>query len=102
MLIEVLEVDCPPERREAFMARDADIWTAALAQQPGFIAKEVWTGRDDRAGMIIVIRWETLDHWKAFPSALAQELDQKMGDLLMPLTCHTYLVGRSTDSAVRA
>src|SRR5713226_6225976 len=99
MFIELLEVACPSELREAFMVRDADVWTAALARQPGFIDKEVWTCQDDPTRLIIVIRWETADHWKAFPSALAQELDQKMGDLLMPLTCHTYALGRSTDWA---
>ena len=98
MLIEVLEVDCPPELREAFIARDAQTWTAALARQPGFIAKEVWASRDDPGRLILVIRWETLADWEAFPVELGRELDRAMGDLLLPLSCRTYESQRPANS----
>jgi len=96
MLIELLEVACPPELREAFIARDAETWTAALARQPGFIAKEVWASLDDPGRLILVIRWETRAHWQAFPVDLGRELDRAMGDLLLPLTCRTYESQRLT------
>jgi len=103
MVIEVLEASCPLELREAFLVRDAETWTAALSRQPGFISKEVWASREDPSLVILVIRWETMAHWQAFPNALAHALDEGMGELLLPLKCHTYetLIQPTADGPAR-
>lgn len=42
MVIEFLYFIVSPESREAFIARDADVWTAGVAQQAGYLGKEAW------------------------------------------------------------
>ena len=96
MIIEVLKVTCPPELREAFIARDAEVWTPALAKQSGFISKEVWASLEDPSQVTLVIRWESWAHWKAFPAAWSKVLDAQMGDLLMLVNCQSYEVAHPT------
>jgi uncharacterized protein (TIGR03792 family) len=73
MEIEWLKFRVNPDRREEFVQKDAEIWTAALSQYPGFISKEVWISPDDLAEVVQVIRWETFEQWQAIPP---QELEQ--------------------------
>jgi uncharacterized protein (TIGR03792 family) len=85
MVIEFLTFTVPIEKRAAFLARDAEVWTAALALQAGYVNKEVWVGAADPTQVTCVIRWESLAHWKRFPESRQKELDDQMGDLLMPV-----------------
>lgn len=86
MVIEFLTFTVPVDRRTAFLARDAEVWTAGLAQQPGFLDKEVWVAADDPTQVTCVIRWASLAEWKTFPDSRLRELDAQMGDLLMPVS----------------
>lgn len=86
MVIEFLTFTVPVERRAAFLARDAQIWTTGLAQHPGYLGKEIWAAADDPTQVTCVIRWASLAEWKAFPEARIKELDAQMGDLLMPVS----------------
>jgi uncharacterized protein (TIGR03792 family) len=92
MVIEMLRVTCPPEKRAAFIQRDAEVWTRGLMRHPGFLGKEVWTNPATPSEIILVMRWESLAHWKSFPQEWSRELDAQMGDLLMPLRCEAYEV----------
>lgn len=93
MVIEFLTFTVPVEQRAAFLARDAEVWTAGLAQQPGYLGKEVWVEAENPTQVTCVIRWESLAQWKAFPQARLQELDAQMGGLLMPVSsCRTFEV----------
>lgn len=92
MVIELLRVTCPKEKQAAFIQRDSEVWTPALASHAGFLGKEVWVSSDSPNELAFVIRWESMEPWKTFPAELALKLDGQMGDLLMPLTCETYEV----------
>ncbi len=84
MVIEWLKVQVDPEKRELFVQKDAEIWTAALSKYPGFLSKEVWISPEDLSELIIVTHWASLDKWKSIPEADLQRIeaqfDQAMGD----------------------
>ena len=82
MVIEWLRFEVPPALRVAFLERDAQVWTRALAQYPGFISKETWFEPESN-DTFAVIRWETLEHWKSIPRSDLEFLDDEMGTLLM-------------------
>ena len=79
MVIELLKFQISPELQEKYILMDAEIWTAALAKYPGFISKEVWINPNDSKEVVLVIRWETREHWKAIPQsdleAIATQFD---------------------------
>jgi uncharacterized protein (TIGR03792 family) len=73
MVIEWLKFRVQPEIREKFIEQDQAIWTKALATQSGFLDKEVWINPDVADEIIVVIRWQTREQWKAIaPELLAQ------------------------------
>jgi uncharacterized protein (TIGR03792 family) len=77
VIIELLKVKVPPEQREKYIQKDAEIWTAALAKHPGFLGKEVWINPNDATEVIMVIRWATKEAWKAIPEAELQAIERK-------------------------
>jgi uncharacterized protein (TIGR03792 family) len=83
VVIELLKVKIPPAQREKYIHKDAEIWTTALAQYPGFLGKEVWINPNDPTEVILVIRWATREQWKAIPQqdleAIAQKFNQTLG-----------------------
>jgi uncharacterized protein (TIGR03792 family) len=73
MVIEWLKFRVQPEVREKFVEQDQAIWTKALATQSGFLSKEIWINPDIPDEIILVIRWQTREQWKAIaPELLAQ------------------------------
>ncbi len=72
------------------MVRNGEVWTPVLERQKGFISKETWVDLNDPDRVTLVIRWASLDHWRAFPPELGKQLDVQMGDLLSPLICEAY------------
>ncbi len=89
-VIELLRIRCHPGRREEFLARDAEIWTPALARHEGFIAKEVWSSLEDPDLVTIVVRWASMGKWEAFPMLLCCELDERMADVQASVACEAY------------
>ncbi|MGF1493507.1 MAG: TIGR03792 family protein [Microcoleaceae cyanobacterium] len=85
MVIEWLEFRIPPDKQEAFIQRDEEVWTQGLKQLQGFIGKEVWTD-PNRERVILVIRWETREAWKSVPARTIRALDRQMGELRYPIT----------------
>ncbi|HAT14309.1 MAG TPA: TIGR03792 family protein [Microcoleaceae bacterium UBA11344] len=84
MVIEGLKFQVPPEKWEAFIRRDEEVWTAGLRSFPGFLGKEIWVDPVQNE-VVIVIRWQTKELWKSVPQSVIDELDAKMGDLQMPI-----------------
>jgi uncharacterized protein (TIGR03792 family) len=84
MVIEWLKFNVLPEFRETFVQKDAEIWTATLAQYPGFLSKEVWISPDDLSEAIVVIRWQSLEQWQAVPAEVLEQTEatfrSAMGD----------------------
>ncbi|MDJ0732724.1 MAG: TIGR03792 family protein [Nostocaceae cyanobacterium] len=83
MVIELLKFKIPPEQREIFIQKDAEVWTTALAKYPGFLGKEVWINPNDPKEVIMLVHWANREQWKAIPQieldAIAEEFDQSLG-----------------------
>jgi uncharacterized protein (TIGR03792 family) len=82
VVIEELTLTMPPARVEAFLARDAEVWTTFLADQAGFAGKEVWLPPDRPGTVVAIIRWETMDQWKAITPEQVAAVDTEMGGLV--------------------
>ncbi|WP_017318064.1 TIGR03792 family protein [Mastigocladopsis repens] len=82
MIIELLKVKVPPEQREKYIQKDAEIWTAALAKHPGFLGKEVWSNPKDATEVVLVIHWATKEHWKAIPQVELEAIEQKFSEAM--------------------
>lgn len=91
-VIEMLRAKCAPGRRAEWLARDAAIWTPALAAHDGYISKEVWPSIDHPDEVVIIVRWESLAQWKSFPDELNQALDAKMTDVQLAITSEALAV----------
>ena len=85
-VIELLRVKCVPGRRDEWLARDAEVWTPALAAHDGYLSKEVWPSIDHPDDVVIIVRWESLAQWKTFPDDLSLKLDARMQDVQRELT----------------
>lgn len=82
MIIELLKVKVPPEQREKYIQKDAEIWTSALAQYPGFLGKEVWINSQDATEVVLVIHWATRQQWKEIPQAELEVIERKFTQAL--------------------
>lgn len=80
MIIEWLRFKVPPEKREAFIQRDEEVWTAGLKNFPGFLGKEILVDSVENE-VVMLIRWESREKWKSVPQSTIDELDRQMGDL---------------------
>jgi uncharacterized protein (TIGR03792 family) len=85
MIIEWLRFKVPPEKWEAFIQRDEEVWTAGLKNFPGFLGKEIWVDSVENE-VVMLIRWETRDQWKSVLQSTIDELDRQMGDLQIAIT----------------
>lgn len=77
MIIEWLKVKVPPEKQEHYVQKDAEIWSAALSQYPGYIGKEVWVNPQDETELVMVIYWESKAAWKAVPASVLEATDRR-------------------------
>jgi uncharacterized protein (TIGR03792 family) len=84
MVIEWLKVRVSPDLREKFIQQDAEIWTSMLAKYPGFLSKEVWINPETPTEVVLIIRWASLEDWKAVPLdrlvQTEQQFNQAFGD----------------------
>lgn len=84
MVIEWLKFHVPHEVQDLFVEKDLAHWTQALAAQPGFVSKEVWTNPDCPEEIILVIRWRTHQQWKEicpqFLGAIEEAFRTAMGN----------------------
>jgi uncharacterized protein (TIGR03792 family) len=90
-VIEWLTFAVPADRHPDWIAADRAVWTPALAAQPGFLGKEVWTGREDPTHMSLIIRWNSYAEWKAVPPALLEATEAafraRLGAAFPVLSC---------------
>ncbi|MBD2449240.1 TIGR03792 family protein [Nostoc sp. FACHB-152] len=96
MVIELLKFQVDPNGRENFIQKDAEIWTTALAKYPGFLGKEVWINPNNATEVVFIIRWESLEQWKAIPQvdleAIEQKFAQTLGDIYQMVEVAEYQV----------
>jgi uncharacterized protein (TIGR03792 family) len=83
MVIELLKIKVPPEIQQEYIQKDAEIWTAALAEYPGFVSKQVWLDPNNPTEVTLVIYWQTRSQWKAIPqedlAVIEQRFTQQLG-----------------------
>ncbi len=77
MVIEWLKFRVSPTLRSQFLEADRAIWTAAFADYPGFLGKQVWSPPDDPEILVIVIQWQSRAIWQAFPGDRVVELNRQ-------------------------
>jgi uncharacterized protein (TIGR03792 family) len=76
VVVEWLKYQVPREWHEIFLKADADIWTAMLSGQAGFIQKQIWLTPEAPDVLNLLIFWETKAHWKTTPEARLRETQQ--------------------------
>jgi uncharacterized protein (TIGR03792 family) len=98
MVIEWLKFTVDPNARERFVQQDENIWTPMLARYPGFLGKQVWIGADRLDEIVLVMHWDTMEHWKAIPPERLQATEAKfraaMGDTYELVESKAYQVRR--------
>jgi uncharacterized protein (TIGR03792 family) len=77
MIIEWLKFKVFAQDQEFFLIKDAEIWTHNLRQYPGFLGKEIWLNPNHPDEMILLIRWQTLEQWKAIPQEVLEEIERQ-------------------------
>ncbi len=94
MVIEHLSFRIPMALQPRYLALDAEIWTATLATQDGFLGKETWADASDPDALHLIIRWTSHDHWHAVPKPLLADTDRRfnaaLGQAFPALTCTAY------------
>lgn len=92
-VIEELTLTIAPERRAAYLDRDAEVWTPYLEGRDGFLGKEAWLPDNQPDTIVFIIRWASMQQWKAITPQDVAEVDKQMGDLVVDsLTCRSYQV----------
>ncbi len=76
-VIEELTFEVSPERVADFLRHDADIWTALLAGQEGFLGKRVWTSPEHPGRVRLVIEWRSRAAWHAVPPEQLSQTDRR-------------------------
>lgn len=84
MVVEWLQFRVHPGTIEKFLAKDAEIWTSAIAQYPGFLGKEVWIAPHAPEEIAIVVRWKTRQQWKAIPQTALNETERQFAIAMGP------------------
>ena len=67
MVIEMLRIRVPVADQPRYLAADAAIWTQALAQNDGYLGKEIWSPHDDPEMLHLIIRWASRAAWHGVP-----------------------------------
>ncbi len=98
MIIEWLKFQVSVKSRDVFIELDRKIWTSVLAQFPGFLGKEVWISPDIPEEIILIIRWQTREQWKAVPLAILEETEQKFAQ---KMNNHFYRMIEAKEYQVR-
>lgn len=80
MTKEWLRYKVSRENIDYFLKADAEIWTAMLSRQPGFISKQTWLNPEQPEEVNLVICWQSKKHWKAISKTLLQETDKKFAE----------------------
>ncbi|OKH25004.1 TIGR03792 family protein [Chroogloeocystis siderophila] len=96
MVIELLKCKVDPNLREQYLQLDAEVWTKALAECPGFLGKEVWLNPHEASEVILVIRWATKEQWKAISDEFLNRIEQ----LFLQQMGRTYKIVESAEYQV--
>jgi len=79
-VVEHLRVKVPSEARQAWLEAERGSWDPWLAQQPGYLGRELLWDSEREEGTLL-IRWASREQWKQIPEAeieAVQELFEQL------------------------
>ena len=79
-VVEHLRVKVPAEGRQAWLAAEQGSWDPWLAQQDGFLDRQLLWDADREEGTLL-IRWASKDQWKAIPPEAVEAVQQRFEEL---------------------
>jgi uncharacterized protein (TIGR03792 family) len=94
VIVEELTLQVEAPDIEGFLEVDARVWTAFLAEQPGFVRKEVWVPADRPNTVVIVVWWASREQWKAISDETVAAVDRRMGEWFREPVVREYVVAR--------
>jgi uncharacterized protein (TIGR03792 family) len=80
-----------PDKVEAFISIDHEVWTTYLSSFDGFISKEVWINKNKPGEIHTILIWENLECWKGIP---LEQLKAKDTEFKTRLGCKCEIVRR--------
>ena len=75
-VIEHLRIQVPREGRQAWMKAERGSWEPWLAQQQGFVGRDLLWDPNSEEGTLL-IRWSSRDAWKAIPGEEVEAVQQR-------------------------
>ena len=79
-VIEHLRISVPAQGREAWLEAERGSWEPWLAQQTGFLGRELLWDPATEEGTLL-IRWSSRQAWKAIPSEQVAEVQDRFEQL---------------------
>ena len=79
-VIEHLRISVPAQGREAWLEAERGSWEPWLAQQTGFLGRELLWDPATEEGTLL-IRWSSRQAWKAIPSEQVEEVQNRFEQL---------------------
>ncbi len=95
MVVEMLTFTVAPHDQREWMEVEERTWSRFLEQQPGFVAKQVWTDRAHPDQIHCVITWADQAAWDAVPADRIDQVDADMGEWFRPCTMRAFDVART-------
>lgn len=78
LVVEELVFQVNPERLEAYMDGDYEIFTRGLEQYPGFAGSEIWVSADRPGYVRNIVFWADLASFQAVDTAWVIQADAKL------------------------
>ena len=79
-VIEHLRISVPAQGREAWLEAERGSWEPWLAQQSGFLGRDLLWDPETEEGTLL-IRWSSRQAWKAIPSEQVAEVQNRFEQL---------------------
>ncbi len=84
-VVEHLRVKVPAEGRQAWLAAEEGSWEPWLAQQDGFLDRQLLWDAEREEGTLL-IRWASKDQWKAIPPEVVEAVQARFEELARQAT----------------
>ena len=84
-VVEHLRVKVPAEGRQAWLAAEQASWDPWLAQQDGFLDRQLLWDAEREEGTLL-IRWASKDQWKAIPPEAVEAVQERFEQLARQAT----------------
>jgi uncharacterized protein (TIGR03792 family) len=84
-VVEHLRVKVPAAARQAWLEAERGSWEPWLAQQPGFVGRDLLWDPDREEGTLL-IRWASRAQWKAIPTAEVEAVQERFEQLARAAT----------------